>query len=115
VRHTAAKLTVGAILLIAGAAAGAGAWSTTPVRITALEVSIVPPDVQFTKLLLSGSTGKKPASCTDAQIGFPMNTETGKALLSVAQGAFLSGKTIKVRYTGVCETTTAIFDGIFVE
>jgi len=53
----------------------------------------------------SGAT----ASCLSQElVAFPLNTDAGKAMLSIAQAAFLSGKSARVFWGTTCATG---FDG----
>jgi hypothetical protein len=72
-------------------------------------------NAQYGLIQASATTGSKPACGTDSQIKFSTAGDSGKALLSIANAAFLSGRQIKVRYTGLCDSGTALVDGIFVQ
>jgi hypothetical protein len=96
-----ALLSILSLVAAGSVAAAAHATSVSNVRLVSIEVT----GTSFAILTIDTSVGGRP-SChwplAEAQYSFDVSTNKGKALLQIAQGAFLANKKIQITGGTTC-------------
>jgi len=108
-------LAVGfATVIASGTALAAAPWSNA-VTISSIEVDPTATS-SVTYLTFTSTPTGRPAACNTAtQFEFTGPVDQIKSMTSLATAAFLSGKTVKIYYTGTCDGTYPLISLISIQ